>query len=143
MRPLAGLAAVLVMASAGCLYKSGGKYAGTFGVTAAEVTPAQPTTADEVVVSLTVRFTGKATASAPTVRMRVTVDDSEPRIAIVPLTFADGNAVRVAEGNAKVALGTLAAGAHAIAVVVVAPPGLKGGVLPALVRTVNVLPAQP
>lgn len=138
MRPFRSLAVVLVLASTGCLYKSGGKFVGTFGVTAAELAPAAPTTADEVTVSLTVRFTGTATSAAPTVTVRVTLDDGEPRPVIVPLTFAEGTGARTSEGQAKVALGTLPAGDHTVAVVAVAPPGLKGAVLPPLVRTVTV-----
>lgn len=139
IRSVVCLTAAVAIAISGCLYKSGGKYVGTFDVSRVQILPAEPTANDSVSVSLTVHFTGTTTAASPIAKVRVTVDAHEPLTLTVPLTpqsvaAGAGSAV----GSATVEIGKLAPGEHAIAAVVAAPPGLAGAVQTPLVRTVMV-----
>jgi hypothetical protein len=141
MRSTVWVVAFAAAALAGCLYKSGGKYAGTFGIARAEVSPAEPAAGDEVILSLTVQFTGTTTAANPTATVKVAVDDGEPRLVSVALgSTAGASGAGVLQGNATVELGKLSAGEHTVTVLAAAPPGFVGAVEPPLVRKVTVKP---
>lgn len=139
MRSVFCLTTVAVALLPGCLYKSGGKYVGTLGVAQMSILPAELTTADDVSVSLTIHFVGTTTSAAPTAKVRITLDDGEPRTVTVSLTpEARKSGPGFAVGTATVQLGKLSAGEHAIVAVVAAPPGLAGAVQPPLLQKVTV-----
>ena len=130
------------LAVAGCLYKSGGKYVGTYEIAHMEVQPTDPIADRPLTLVIGVRFTGKTTNSTFAAKVKLALDDAEPRFIVVPMWLADAQP-GVYTGEANVNLGPLTVGEHRIALDIQRPAGLVGSIPVPVNRSVAVKAEPP